>query len=172
MRHSYETMQWVPFPVRDVFAFFCDPHNLPKLMPAWQQARIEHAFLVDPPLSPIHWNNGARAAGKGSVLTITFRPVPLLPLRLQWIADITEFEWNDHFCDEQKSGPLAYWKHCHFIASETRDGRVGSLVTDKLTYALPLGFLGDMAHAVAIQRQVKATFDYRQKRLLELLEVR
>jgi ligand-binding SRPBCC domain-containing protein len=168
MRHNYETSQWVPFPAADVFAFFSNPENLPRLMPPWQKARIERAFLAAPSFSPAHWAT-ANVAGKGSVLTITFRAIPGLPLRLTWVALISEFAWNSHFCDEQQTGPLAYWKHCHFIAPETREGVAGSIVTDRVTYALPFGFLGDLANAVAIRGQMKSTFDFRQRQLLQLL---
>ena len=165
MRHSFETSQWVPFSVERVFTFFCDPANLPRLMPDWQRARIDQAQLI----APVPAGNNPDAAGQGSRLTITFRIVPFLPLRLKWFALISEFAWNDHFCDEQTRGPLAYWKHCHHISVETRNGVAGSLVTDKLTYALPLGPLGDLANGIAIRFQMKATFAFRQRRLLELL---
>ncbi len=165
MRHNYETLQWVPFPIERVFAFFCDPANLPRLMPDWQRARIDQSQLIP----PVPAGNYPEAAGEGSRLRITFRAIPFLPIRLTWLALISEFAWNDHFCDEQTHGPLAYWKHCHHISSETRNGIVGSLVTDKVTYALPFGPLGDLANAFAIRFQMKATFAYRQRRLLQLL---
>jgi ligand-binding SRPBCC domain-containing protein len=169
MRHTFEASQWVPYPPAQVFAFFSDPRNLPPLMPAWQKARIEHAFLAAPPLSLHQWNGTTRTAGSGSVLTITFRAVPFVPIRLRWVAVISEFQWNDHFCDFQKSGPLAYWHHCHHISGESRDGVPGTSITDKVTYALPLGPLGDMANGVAIKRQMKSTFAYRQRQVLKLL---
>jgi ligand-binding SRPBCC domain-containing protein len=169
MRHTFETSQWVPYPPAQVFAFFSDPRNLPPLMPAWQRARIEHAFLAAPPMSQHQWNKTAETAGSGSVLTISFRALPFAPVRLKWVAVIDEFLWNDHFCDTQRSGPLAYWHHCHYVKAEQQEDVPGTRVTDKLTYALPLGFLGDMANGVAIHRQVKATFAYRQRQLLKLL---
>ena len=60
MRHTFEASQWVPYPPAQVFAFFSDPQNLPPLMPAWQKARIEHAFLAAPPLSQHQWNGTQR----------------------------------------------------------------------------------------------------------------
>lgn len=172
MRHTFEASQWVPYAPAMVFAFFADPANLPLLMPSWQKARIDDAFIVAPLLSPHNWNGTAAVAGTGSVLTITFRATPFLPLRLQWVAVISEFEWNDHFCDTQKSGPLAYWHHCHTIRAETREGTPGTLVLDKVTYALPLGILGDFANLFAIEAQMKSTFAYRQSRLPGLLQQR
>jgi ligand-binding SRPBCC domain-containing protein len=141
-------------------------------MPPWQKARIDSALLAAPPLSPAGWPGAAHVAGKGSTLTISFRPVPLLPLRLTWVAFISEFEWDRHFCDEQRSGPLAYWRHCHSVSAEKRKGIDGSLVTDQVTYALPLHWLGDLANAIAIHRQMKSTFSFRQHRLLELLSAK
>jgi ligand-binding SRPBCC domain-containing protein len=169
MRHTFETTQWVPYPPNQVFAFFSNPRNLPLLMPAWQRTRIEHAFLAAPPLSPHQWNGSARVAGSGSVLTITFRAVPFVPVRLRWVAVISDFEWNNRFCDTQKSGPLAYWRHCHSIRAEQRDGSPGTLVTDTVTYALPLGPLGDLANLFAVKRKLKSTFLHRQRQLLKLL---
>ena len=172
MRHTYETSQWVAFPPEKVFAFFCDPANLPRLMPPWQQARIDHAFLAAPPLSLTPLNSAIQVASKGSVLTISFRAIPFIPIRLTWVAQISEFEWNRHFCDLQTRGPLAYWKHCHRISPETRDGLAGTIVTDQVTYALPLGPLGDIANAFAVRYQMKATFAFRQAKLPELLATR
>ena len=169
MRHTFETSQWVPYSVATVFAFFANPENLPPLMPRWQKARIEHAFLAEPTREPHPKASEAKLAGTGSVLTITFRALPVLPLRLQWVAVITDFVLGQGFCDSQRSGPLAYWHHCHSIAAEMKNGEAGSLVTDKVTLALPLGPLGDVAYAIVVKRQVASTFRYRQHQLLKLL---
>lgn len=169
MRHTFKTAQWVPCPAELVFAFFADPANLPPLMPAWQQARVEHASYVSPPPAPGgSASREQRVAGQGTVLTITFRAFPFLPLRLTWVAVIDEFVWNDHFCDTQQSGPLAYWHHCHRIEAEVQDGVAGSRIKDEVTFALPLGMLGDIAYLLAIRKQMAWTFAYRQKRVLEL----
>lgn len=169
MQHTFESSQWVPFPTEQVFAFFSDPENLPRLMPPWQRARIDHSFLAAPALSLTPLNEKAHVAGKGSVLTISFRPIPFLPIRLTWVALISEFEWNHYFCDTQVTGPLAYWNHCHVITPESRNGVDGSKVSDTVTYALPLGPLGDLANALTVRRQMKATFQFRQAKLLKLL---
>jgi ligand-binding SRPBCC domain-containing protein len=102
-------------------------------------------------------------------MTISFRPFPLAPFRVPWDAEITEFAWNDHFCDVQHRGPFAYWRHCHHISAETRGGVAGTKVHDHVEYELPLGPLGELANALVMQRQFRAIFDYRQKRTAELL---
>ena len=151
MRHTFQSEQWVPYSGERVFAFFADPANLPPLMPAWQRARVEKT---------------PDAAGEGSLITISFRPVPLLPLRLEWDALITEFRWNDFFCDEQRRGPFKYFRHCHRI----REERNGTVVSDDVEYELPFGFLGDMANRLMIKRQIQSLFRHRQKMLPMLLE--
>lgn len=174
MRHTYHSEQWLPFPINRVFAFFSNPENLPRLMPSWQQARIEEATYTDPPNSNQASNFKGIAAGAGSRITLSFRPLPLAPIRISWDAEITEFVWNDHFCDHQLRGPFAYWHHCHSLHPESRpDGNgihgAGTLLHDEVEYELPLGKLGDLANNLFITRQLRRTFAYRHKRTRELI---
>ena len=153
MRHTFHTEQWLPYPTEQVFAFFADPVNLPPLMPRWQRARVERSNYVPP------------IAGEGSLITISFRPIPLIPLRLEWDAYIAEFRWNEFFCDEQRRGPFHYFRHCHRVRQE----RNGTVVSDAVEYELPLGMLGDLANSLAMKRQIRQLFNYRQKMLPRLL---
>ena len=170
MRHSLKTQQWVPYPLPTVFNFFVNPANLPPLMPRWQRARVEQVHL-QPPGAPPADRPGSRrpVAGAGSRILISFRPVPLLPIRLRWDARIVEFAWDEHFCDEQTAGPFAYWRHCHRVREETRAGVRGTSITDEVTFALPLGRLGELACSFGGMRQVRWIFHYRQEQLVELL---
>jgi ligand-binding SRPBCC domain-containing protein len=90
MRHHFQIEQWLPYPRKRVFAFFADPANLPPLMPAWQRARVERADYVSSPEAP---STDQAMAGQGSLITISFRAVPLIPVRLEWDAYIAEFRW-------------------------------------------------------------------------------
>jgi ligand-binding SRPBCC domain-containing protein len=166
MRHHFQTEQWLPFPREQVFSFFADPANLPPLMPSWQQARVERANYVSPPeMSP----TGKVVAGLGSLMTISFRPAPLSPFRLEWDAYIAEFRWGDYFCDEQRRGPFKYFRHCHRVGDEVRDRAMGSVVSDAVEYELPLGLLGDWANALTVRRQIRSLFRHRQRMLPGLL---
>ena len=175
MPESLRTSQWVPYPVELVFAFFANPGNLPHLMPKWQKAKIESSRIIPPPPRPLAADVALRfqspAAGANSEMVISFRPVPRLPFRVGWLARITEFEWNDHFCDEQIKGPFTMWRHCHRIVAEDRNGSPGTLIADELQYVAPLGPLGRIANVLFLERQMKATFAYRQERLAEILPV-
>jgi len=175
MRHTHYAEQWLPYPVQTVFDFFANPENLPRLMPEWQQARIESAKIAPPPWRPGTDPNPSPApgapvaAGKGTRMTITFLPFPHAPLRVPWDAEITDFEWDDHFCDVQHRGPFTYWKHCHRLEPQMRGVLPGTLLVDHIEYELPLGPLGDLANRLFVKAQMESIFLYRQKLTAELL---
>jgi ligand-binding SRPBCC domain-containing protein len=169
MRYTFESEQWLPYPVEQVFAFFANPENLPKLMPPWQQTRIERCRLVPAPPSPQHGLLSTPAASAGTSMTLTFRPFPLSPFRISWEAEISKFAWNDHFCDIQHSGPFAYWHHCHYVSAATREGTAGTIVRDHVVYAMPFGMLGRIAQRIAGNAQFRSIFNYRHRRTAELL---
>jgi ligand-binding SRPBCC domain-containing protein len=175
MRQTLHTSQWVPFPVELVFAFFANPGNMPHLMPRWQRTRLESSRLIAPPLRPVANDPALRyqspAAGVGSEMTVSFRPVPGIPLRITWLGRITEFVWNSHFCDEQVRGPFASWRHCHRIAGESQQGEAGTSIADEVDYSLALGPLGAVGNALFVRRQMESVFAYRQRRLMEILPV-
>lgn len=175
MRHTFQTEQWLPYSPEIVFAFFANPENLPRLMPAWQKARIEEAAFAPPPRPASSAPQRGIAAGAGTRITFSFRAFPYSPIRLPWEAEISEFIWNDHFCDIQHRGPFKYWKHCHHIRPESRatipgsEPVAGSLLTDHVDYELPFGPLGDLGNLAFMRLQLRSTFRYRQKRTAELL---
>jgi ligand-binding SRPBCC domain-containing protein len=172
MRYAFHSEQWLPFRVELVFAFFANPENLPSLMPTWQKARIEEASFALPPPRPAGNQipiSKTIAAGSGTRITISFRPFPFSPIRVPWEAEITEFAWNDHFCDRQLRGPFAYWNHCHSLRLENRSNASGTLLTDKVAYEIPFGRLGNLAQRLFIARQLRNTFAYRHARTIALL---
>ena len=171
MRHHLTFEQWLPCPLPMLFDFFADPANLPPLMPSWQAAHLTNAKIVAPPLPP-RATRGTPVAGAGTTMTLRFRPVPFSPVELSWDAVITEFAWDDHFCDEQARGPFHYWRHCHRLSPEARDGIAGTRITDDVTYVFKLGFLGDLANLLGGERQVRSIFAYRRQQLPKLLAER
>ena len=170
MHQRFQAEQWVPFPIEKVFAFFSNPENLPRLMPAWQQARIEEAAFAPAPLRPAGVTDyPGSVAGAGTTMTLSFRALPFVPVRLRWDAQITEFVWNEHFCDVQHRGPFSFWRHCHRLSSETRNGQEGTLLRDEVEYKLPGGPLGTLAAKIGGNLQFRYIFGYRHRRTAELL---
>ena len=174
MVHRFESQQWVPFPVELVFAFFANPSNLPHLMPPALESRIEDVRMQPPPPRPLAADPLRRfrsvAAGTGSEILISFRPLRWVPQRLSWMVRIAEFEWNSHFIDEQIRGPFKSFRHRHGVAAETSNHAAGTLVTDGIEFELPGGSLGALGSGV-VNGQLKKAFAYRQKRLLAVLAI-
>ncbi len=132
-------------------------------MPAWQRARIDEVVLVPPPPRPAGSVIPPGVfAGNGTKLLITARVGPGVPVRVPWLALIEDFRWNEGFCDVQVKGPFAYWRHCHSVRSETREGRAGTVVRDEVTYALP-GQPVSRVGAPLGQIAMGAMFGYRQR---------
>lgn len=174
MARQSQTSDWFPFPVELVFAFFANPANLPHLMPPGVRARVEDVRLQPPPPRPVAADPARRfksvAAGTGSEILISLYPIKWLPQRVSWTVRIVEFRWNSHFIDEQVQGPFARFRHRHGISAETRDGVEGTNVTDSIEYALPGGIFGDIT-AGSISKQLAISFEYRKKRLPEILAI-
>ena len=170
MNHHAQFEHWVPFPIERVFLFFADPENLPRIMPPATATRIDHVRIVPPP-SPTASvpESFAQLAGAGSEFDTSFRVVPMFPLRMRWVARITEFEWNRHFADIQVKGPFRSWYHRHEMEAETRGDVAGTLVRDRIECDLGFGVLGDFALRI-LSAKIAGTFRYRQRVLPQLLK--
>src|SRR5579864_2311965 len=158
MSAHLEFEQWVPFPHDRVFAFFSNPENLPRIMPASSGTKLLALNRVPaPPGSP-----SDKAAGVGSTIVTSFRVFPLLPIRAPWIARITEFEWNHYFADVQDKGPFKSWHHRHEFRAETRADVPGTLTRDVIEYEVGFGFLGAIINTLFVRHQMESTFAQRQ----------
>lgn len=172
MVHLAQFEQWVPATVEHVFLFFANPGNLPRIMPPRIGTQLVRMKLVAPPGIAEEYatiTNREPLAGLGSEIVTSFRLVPLLPLRAQWTALITEFEWNHHFADTQKKGPFKSFHHRHELKAEIRDRLHGTLVRDVVEYDVGFGWLGKLAQKFFVSGQLERTFAYRQKALERLL---
>lgn len=139
--------QWIPKPLDEAFAFFARPENLEE---------------ITPPFLKFHIVQGERELHAGSLIHYRLR-VHGLPMR--WTSEITVWDPPHRFVDVQVKGPYALWQHQHEFAA---DGD-GTRISDDVQYALPFGFLGQIAHAIMVRRDVEGIFEYRRKKMEELL---
>jgi ligand-binding SRPBCC domain-containing protein len=170
MIHRIQFEQWVPFAIEKVFLFFANPRNLPRIMPPGTATQLAALQLVAPVMSsrqPVACLD--QLAGVGSEIVTSFRPVSFVPLRTEWIALITEFEWEHHFADIQKKGPFERFQHRHEFSSELQRGVSGTIVRDLIEYDPGFGPFGDLAQKLFIAPGLKQTFEYRQTMLEKLL---
>jgi len=62
-------------------------------------------------------------------------------------------------------GPYRVWHHTH--AFEVRGA--GTLMRDRVRYALPFGALGEIAHTLLVRRDLERIFDFRRDAVGALL---
>lgn len=97
-------------------------------------------------------------------MIITYKVTPLPGLRVTWVTEISHVKEPEYFIDDQKSGPFRLWHHQHhFMAVDD-----GVEMTDIVTYAAPLGWLGLLAEKLVIGRRVRYIFEYRSKVMEDL----
>lgn len=172
MSFHAEFEHWVPARVEKVFLFFADPENLPRIMPPSSGTELLEVKVVPPPAvrdGRLTATELAALAGVGSEIVTSFRLLPFLPVRGEWIARITEFEWNDHFADEQKKGPFKSFHHRHSFKRADRDDVAGTLLRDQIEYEVGFGILGTIAQRIVIRRIFQQMFEHRQQAVTKLL---
>lgn len=132
-----------------VFPFFADARNLEAITPPLLRFR-----MVTPDPVPM---------GTGTFLQYRLR-VRGVPLR--WDTLIQDWEPPVRFTDVQVRGPYALWHHTHEF-EDLGEGR--TRMRDTVRYAIPLGPLGELARRALVARDVEAIFDFRARRVPELL---
>ena len=146
--HVLERIQVVPRPLAEVFPFFAEPANLARITPPWLGFRIVSS-------GPLRMREGLR---------VEYRVSPLL-VPQRWESLITVWDPPRRFVDEQVRGPYRYWHHLHEFRAAPEGG---TEIRDRVTYALPLGPLGALAHPL-VRRQLATIFEHRQRVVEELL---
>ena len=172
MTYRVQFEHWVPVGIENVFLFFADPSNLPRIMPPATRTELAALRLKPPPTVPAGQPaiaNLNSLAGVHSEIATSFRPLASLPFRAQWVALITEFQWNHHFADVQKKGPFERFEHRHEFDEEMRQGTRGTTVRDVIEYDPGFGALGRLVGRLFIAPSLKQTFEYRQMMLENLL---
>src|SRR5207245_6465700 len=101
--------------------------------------------------------NREQLAGVGSEIMTSFRLLPFLALRAQWIALITEFEWNHRFADIQKKVPFKRFQHRHEFSVETRPVGNGTIVRDVIEYDSGFSVLVDVVNSIFISSTLMKT---------------
>lgn len=135
--------------MEQVWNFISSPANLKKITPEQMGFDITSGEL------PERMYPG---------MIISYKVRPLLGIKMTWVTEITHVKEGAYFVDEQRVGPYALWHHEHFI--EPIEG--GVLMRDIVSYRPPMGFLGAIANAVLIRRQLNGIFSYRHKAVEEM----
>ena len=138
--------QFVPTSIDEVWDFISSPGNLKEITPDHMGFDITSDSLPE----KIY-------AG----MIISYKVRPLLGIPMTWVTEITHVVDKKYFIDEQRIGPYALWHHQHIIEPSGQ----GVLMTDIISYKPPLGFLGSIANALFIRKQLEGIFAYRKEAL-------
>lgn len=143
----FEARQWVPMPLEKAFQFFCDEKNLEKITPPQMRFQVV--------------NKSTKDLGKGTLINYNLK-IRGIPARWRTLIE----EWNPphSFTDEQLIGPYTKWHHRHTFKSAAG----GTLMRDRVQYALPLGFAGRLAAGWFVKKDIDTIFDFRRQKIDEL----
>ncbi|WP_372774566.1 SRPBCC family protein [Mangrovibacterium sp.] len=146
--YTLETKLTLPISVDEAWEFFSSPENLCRMTPKHMNFRIT--------------SGKPESMYRGQIISYQLSPIP--GIRTNWVTEITQVDEQKYFVDEQRFGPYSMWHHEHrFI--ETSEG---VLMTDKVSYKLPFGFLGRFSHAVFVKKQLMHIFSFRSQVLSSL----
>ena len=129
--------------LEEVWDFISSPSNLKEITPGYM------GFEITTPGLPEKIYPG---------LMISYKVRPFLGIKMNWLTEITQVQEPYYFVDEQRAGPYALWHHEHHLKATPK----GVLMSDLVTYRLPAGPLGTLAHGLFVQKQLKGIFQYRE----------
>ena len=145
--YTLKVHQKLPISINEAWEFFSEPGNLTKITPPHMGFKIT-SELTDQIYT-------------GQIITYRVKPIPYLIVN--WVTEITTCISNRYFIDEQRFGPYKMWHHEHHF--DEIDS--GVKMTDIVSYKLPFGIFGQLAHWLFVKRQLINIFEYRTKVLKE-----
>jgi ligand-binding SRPBCC domain-containing protein len=147
LSEELEREQWLPRPPEEVFPFFADPRNLEKITPEFLH------FLVLATTAP--------EVEEGTLIDYRLR---LRGFPIRWQSRIEDWSPMRRFVDRQVKGPYTLWHHTHEF--EPYDG--GTIVRDRVRYAVPLGSLGQLLAGRFVAADLERIFDHRSERMRDI----
>lgn len=146
--HLLEREQFVARPRAEVFDFFAQARNLERITPPWLRFEV----LTPEPIP----------MAVGTLIDYRLR---LHGIPLRWTSRIENWDAERSFVDRQIRGPYRLWHHRHEFAEQ----RGGTIVRDRVHYAIPFGVIGRLAGARFVARDLRRVFDFRRRAVAELL---
>jgi ligand-binding SRPBCC domain-containing protein len=139
--YQLKRTQFVKTDIKTCWDFFSRPENLKKITPEYMGFDIK----VDLP----------EKMYEGQMIEYTVRPLFGIPM--SWITEIKTVKENEFFVDEQRKGPYTIWHHEHHF----KEVEGGVEMTDIVTYVVPLGILGKIAHPIIVKGKLEEIFKHR-----------
>lgn len=148
MVHYLHREQIIPAPLQKIWEYFCDPKNLNEITPPDMNFEILQGADVKMYVGQL----------------IEYRVEFVRGIRSRWLTEIAHVRAGEYFVDEQRVGPYRFWYHEH----DFQQVSTGTKMTDRVTYVIPFGFLGDLSNAFWIEKRLGQIFDFRRHKIVEL----
>jgi len=139
--------QFVPHALGKVFPFFAEAKNLEKITPDLLHFRIAKMSTAE--------------IQQGTLIDYNLK---IHGFPAKWKTLIDEWQPPFKFVDTQLKGPYKLWHHTHSFAQMGQ----GTLLTDKVKFKLPMGFLGHAVAQTFVQKDVESIFKYRREVMSEV----
>ncbi len=147
--YTLQKTTYMPISIEQAWDFFSLASNLEKITPK----ELDFRIIAKPDVPRIF-----------SGMRIQYKVRPLLNIAVKWETEILEVDAPFKFMDKQLKGPYAMWEHTHLF--EEVPG--GVKMTDTVSYALPLGWLGLFMHNIVVKKKLEEIFTYREKVVKDL----
>jgi ligand-binding SRPBCC domain-containing protein len=143
----FESLQWIPKKVEEVFPFFSEAKNLETLTPELLQFKIV-----------------AQSTPEIQEGTLIDYQLKVHGIPMHWRTRIEEWKPGVQFVDTQLKGPYSRWHHNHRF--ESLQG--GTLLSDRVLYRLPGGGMGSLMAGSKVRSDVRQIFEYRREKIEKL----
>lgn len=141
--YQLKRTQFVKTDLETCWKFFSAPSNLQKITPDYMGFEV----LTEVP----------NEMYEGLMISYTVRP--LLGIPMNWVTEITHVKEGVFFVDEQRKGPYRMWHHEHHF----KEVEGGVEMTDIVSYEVPFGIFGKLAHPLIVRKKLEEIFEYRFK---------
>lgn len=143
----FKAEQYLKAPRPKVFSFFSDAFNLEEITPPLLNFKIKKVSTQD--------------IQKGTLIDYRLK---IHGIPVNWRTEISTWNPNSEFVDEQLNGPYKKWHHTHRF----EDLGPGTLMTDIVIYQLPVGVLGWILAGALVKRDIEKIFSYRRSKVHQI----
>ena len=148
--YQYRRKQVIKTDLDTAWNFMRSPANLNKITPP------DMTFTILNDLPEVMY--------EGQIIRYKIE-IPLIGAQ-NWVSELKHIKEKHSFVDDQRIGPYSLWYHYH----EINECPEGIEFIDHITYSIPFGIFGEIAHWVYVKNQLKKIFDFREKTTPKLLE--
>lgn len=145
----FETKQYLAQAPEEVFKFFSEARNLERITPRFLRFRMT--------------NMNTSSIKEGTLIDYKIK---IHGFPAGWRTQIEQWRPPTHFVDSSLKGPYRMWQHTHQFEKLGS----GTLMTDRIRYQLPLGYMGWLVASRWVRKDVENIFAYRRKVTAEIFE--